>query len=48
MERGREQWGTQSFDQHLMDLLHAGTITRDEALAHATSPSDFERNLMLE
>ncbi len=48
MERGREQWGTQSFDQHLLDLLHAGTITREDALAHATSPSDFERNLMLE
>jgi twitching motility protein PilT len=48
MERGREQWSTQSFDQHLLDLLRAGTITREEAVANATSPSDFERNLMLE
>ena len=48
MERGRDQWGTQSFDQHLLELLRAGTITREDALRNATSPSDFERNLMLE
>ena len=48
MERGREQWGTQTFDQHLLSLLRAGTITREEALRHATSASDFERILMLE
>ncbi len=48
MERGREQWGTQSFDQHLLELLHAGKITRSDALAHATSPADFERTLLLE
>ena len=48
MERGREQWGTQSFDQHLLELLHAGKITRADALAHATSPADFERTLLLE
>ena len=48
MERGRDQWGTQSFDQHLLELLRAGTITRDDALRNATSPSDFERNLLLE
>jgi len=40
--QGREQYGMQTFDQHLMDLVQAGTVTYDMALAHATHPSDFE------
>jgi twitching motility protein PilT len=35
----------QTFDQHLTDLYHGGTITLETAKAAATSPSDFERNL---
>jgi twitching motility protein PilT len=38
---GREQYGMQTFDQHLMDLVAAGTVTYDVALAAATRPSDF-------
>lgn len=38
----REQYGMQTFDQHLMDLLAEGTITYETALAAATKPADFE------
>ena len=39
---GREQYGMQTFDQHLTDLVTAGEITFEVALAAATRPSDFE------
>ncbi len=39
---GREQYGMQTFDQHLMDLVQAGTVDYDNAVAHASNPSDFE------
>jgi twitching motility protein PilT len=45
---GRSQYGMQAFDQHLRDLYEAGTITRETALAAATSPADFERALTFE
>ena len=38
---GRTPYGMQNFDQALAELLAAGTITFDEALAHATRPADF-------
>jgi twitching motility protein PilT len=42
IEDGRDQYGTQSFDQHLADLVNAGTVTFEVALAASTRPSDFE------
>lgn len=42
IEDGREQYGTQSFDQHLMDLVRAGTVTFDVAQAAANNPTDFD------
>ena len=45
IEKGREMYRMQTFDQHLTDLYKAGIITMDTAKAAATSPSDFERNL---
>lgn len=38
---GREQYGMQTFDQHLADLVTGGQVTYDVALAAATRPSDF-------
>jgi twitching motility protein PilT len=35
--------GMQSFDQHIAELLKAGQVTRDAALAAASNPTDFER-----
>jgi twitching motility protein PilT len=38
---GREQYGMQTFDQHLSDLVNEGAVTYDVALAASTRPSDF-------
>jgi twitching motility protein PilT len=35
----------QTFDQSLMALFRTGLISRDEALANATNPADFELKL---
>jgi twitching motility protein PilT len=48
MEKGRELYGMQTFDQHLTDLYRAGAISLDVAKSAATSASDFERNLQFE
>ena len=45
IEKGREMYQMQTFDQHLTDLYRAGNISLETAKAAATSPSDFERNL---
>jgi len=42
---GRDQYGMQTFDQHLMELFQAGIISIEVAKSAATSPADFERNL---
>src|SRR5688500_9950680 len=39
---GREQYGSQTFDQHLMDLVRSDMVTFDVAMAAATNPGDFE------
>lgn len=39
---GREQYGMQTFDQHLADLVTQGIVSFDVALAAATQPADFE------
>ncbi len=44
--KGKRGSGTQTFDQHITDLYKAGKISIDEARASASSPDDFERNLM--
>jgi twitching motility protein PilT len=45
IEKGREMYQMQTFDQHLTDLYKSGIIALETAIAAATSPSDFERNL---
>ena len=47
LETGRDTYGTQSFDQHLMELYTSGTISFETARSAATNPSDFERAVML-
>jgi len=39
---GRDQYGMQTFDQHLMDLVQQGAVDYDTAVANASNPSDFE------
>ena len=42
IEAGKEIYGSQSFDQGLLDLYNEGVITKDAALEYATSASDLE------
>jgi twitching motility protein PilT len=42
MQTGREQYGMQTFDQHLMDLVTEGIVDYETAYYNASSPSDFE------
>ena len=44
---GREQYGMQTFDQCLADLVKAGEVTFDTAKAAATNPSDFELQMRM-
>ncbi len=39
---GREQYRSQTFDQHLMDLVHQDVVEFEVAKAAANNPSDFE------
>jgi twitching motility protein PilT len=42
---GRDQYGMQTFDQHLMELVNTGAVTFETAKAAASNPSDFELKL---
>lgn len=42
IEEGREIYGSQSFDQHLLDLWTSKIISTEEAFNFATSPSDLK------
>lgn len=39
---GREQYGMQTFDQHLADLVNDGSVEFSVAMAASSRPSDFE------
>lgn len=45
IEEGRDQYGMQSFDQHLMELVDTEVVGFDTAKAAASNPSDFELRL---
>ncbi|GBD31295.1 Twitching mobility protein [bacterium HR33] len=45
IEEGRDQYGMQSFDQHLMDLVESGAVSFEVARAAASNPADFELKL---
>ncbi|MGH7637587.1 MAG: type IV pilus twitching motility protein PilT, partial [Gemmatimonadaceae bacterium] len=47
MEASREQYGMQSFDQALADLVTSNTVTFHAAMAAATRPADFELKLRM-
>lgn len=42
IEAGKEIYGSQSFDQGILDLYNEGVITKEAALEYATSASDLE------
>ena len=45
MQNGRQQYGMQTFDQHLMDLVEQGIVDYETAYHQASSPSDFELHM---
>jgi len=42
IKESREQYGMQTFNQHLMDLVADDVVTYETALATASNPSDFQ------
>jgi len=42
IEEGREHYGSQSFDQHLMELVKSGAVAFEVAKAAANNPADFD------
>ncbi len=42
MEKGRKQYGTQTFDQAIYDLYTQGLIDYENALKYATNPTDLD------
>ena len=45
IEEGKEIYGSQTFDQHLLDLIDQRAITQEVALEYASSPSDLKLKL---
>jgi twitching motility protein PilT len=45
LEKGADQYGMQSFDQHLTQLYREGAISMEVAMLAASAPADFERAL---
>lgn len=42
IEEGKDHYGSQTFDQHLMELVRSGEVTFEVAKAAANNPSDFD------
>ncbi|HUH12947.1 MAG TPA: ATPase, T2SS/T4P/T4SS family, partial [Longimicrobiales bacterium] len=47
MADGRQQYGSQTFDQHLMDLVKEETVDFEVAKAAANNPGDFELKMRM-
>jgi len=47
IEKGRDQYGMQTFDQSIMELLSKGLISEEEAFASATNANDMRLQLNL-
>ena len=42
---GRDEYGMQTFDQHLIDLVEGNVVTFESAKSAASNPADFESKL---
>jgi twitching motility protein PilT len=47
IEQGKEQYGMQTFDQCLQDLVMKGDVTFETAKGAASNPSDFELKMTM-
>jgi twitching motility protein PilT len=45
LEKGRDQYGMQTFDMHLIQLYRGNVISLETAVSAASNPSDFQRAL---
>jgi len=45
IEKGKEVLGSQTFDQHISEMVVADLISMDTAMEAATNPADMHRNL---
>src|SRR5437899_7972342 len=45
VSEARDEYGMQTFDQHLMDLVADEVVTYETALAATTNPADFEKQM---
>jgi len=45
MEKGKKIYGTQTFDQSVIELYNQGLISYEDTLAYASNPSDVELKL---
>ena len=42
IEEGKDHYGSQTFDQHLQELVRTGAVAFDVAKAAANNPADFD------
>lgn len=47
MAEGRDQYGMQTFDQHLADMVAQDLVTFEAALGASTRPADFQLNMSM-
>jgi len=45
VREARDEYGMQTFDQHLMELVADEVVTYETALAASTNPADFEKQM---
>jgi len=48
IRQGRDVCSMQLFDQHLLDLVNAGLVSRETAISASSNPEEFERTLRVE
>jgi twitching motility protein PilT len=48
MKRGRDLYGMQLFDQHLLELVSRGKVSVETAVYASTNPEEFERSMTIE
>jgi twitching motility protein PilT len=48
MKKGRDLYGMQLFDQHLLELVSRGRISMETAVYASSNPEEFERSMTIE
>jgi len=48
IRKGREMYGMQLFDQHLLELVTGGKISLETAMYASSNPEELERSMKIE